>query len=39
MWRVRDFAKYLIFYRTLEDRLEIERVIHAAQDYTRVMGP
>ena len=38
MWRVRDFEKYLIFYRPVGDRIQIERVVHAAQDYTRVVG-
>lgn len=37
MWRVRQFEKYLIFYHPLPDGAQIERVIHAAQDYTRVL--
>jgi toxin ParE1/3/4 len=35
MWRVRGFEKYLIFYQASETNVLIERVIHAAQDYTR----
>ena len=38
MWRVRGFEKYLIFYEPARDGVEILRVIHAAQDYTRVLG-
>ena len=38
MWRVKGFEKYLIFYRELGGRVQIERVIHAAQDYTRVLA-
>lgn len=37
MWRVRGFEKYFIFYRPLRDGIQVERVIHAAQDYTRVL--
>jgi toxin ParE1/3/4 len=38
MWRVRGFEHYLIFYRPLADGVQIERVIHAAQDYQRILG-
>jgi len=37
MWRIRDFEKYLIFYHSVEDNIHIERVIHAARDYNRVL--
>jgi toxin ParE1/3/4 len=37
MWRVRSFENYLIFYRPLTDGVQIERVIHAAQDYQRIL--
>jgi plasmid stabilization system protein ParE len=37
LWPVRDFPKYLIAYRPLKDGVQIERVIHAAQDYQRVL--
>jgi toxin ParE1/3/4 len=41
MWRVRHFEKYLIFYEPFADGVRIERVIHAAQDYNRILtlGP
>jgi len=39
MWRVRGFEKYLIFYQPVGEDIQIERVIHAAQDYTRLLGP
>ena len=39
MWRVRHFEKYLIFYQPIPDGVQIERVIHAAQDYTRILAP
>lgn len=39
MWRVRHFEKYLIFYQPVVSGVEIERVIHASQDYTRLLPP
>jgi toxin ParE1/3/4 len=39
MWRVRHFEKYLIFYQPIPDGVQIERVIHAAQDYPRILQP
>ena len=38
LWRVRGFESYLIFYRPLPDGVQIERVIHASQDYQRIVG-
>ena len=38
LWRVRGFEHYLIVYRPLIDGVQIERVIHAAQDYQRILG-
>jgi len=38
LWRVRGFENYLIFYRPLADGVQIERVIHAAQDYQQILG-
>src|SRR5450755_1626915 len=35
--RVGGFERYLIAYRPLKDGVVIERVIHAAQDYQRVL--
>jgi len=37
MWRVRGFEMYLIFYFPRPDGIAIERVIHAARDYQRVL--
>ena len=37
MWRVRGFESYLIFYMPRPDGIAIERVIHASQDYQRVI--
>jgi toxin ParE1/3/4 len=37
LWPVRDFQKYLIVYRPLADGVRIERVLHAAQDYQRLL--
>ena len=31
-WAISGFGNYLIFYRVLEDRVEILRVIHGARD-------
>ncbi|MGH9444410.1 MAG: type II toxin-antitoxin system RelE/ParE family toxin [Terriglobia bacterium] len=39
MWRVQDFEKHLIFYQPIRDGVQIERIIHAAQDYTRLLAP
>jgi toxin ParE1/3/4 len=32
VWPIRGFKNHLIFYRVQKDRLEIVRVLHAAQD-------
>ncbi len=39
MWRVAGFEKYLIFYQPSGQDVVIERVVHAAQNYTRVLNP
>jgi plasmid stabilization system protein ParE len=39
MWRVRHFEKYLIFYQPIPEGVRVERVIHAAEDYTRILVP
>lgn len=31
-WPVRDFENYLIFYRVLDDCIEIIRILHGARD-------
>src|SRR6266852_4155021 len=37
MWRVRGFESHLIFYVPRKDGIAVERVIHASQDYRRVL--
>jgi toxin ParE1/3/4 len=32
MWRVKDFPRHLIFYRTIADGVEIIRVLHSSRD-------
>jgi toxin ParE1/3/4 len=31
-WRVRGFADFLIFYRPLDDGIEVVRVLHGARE-------
>ncbi|MCX6922489.1 MAG: type II toxin-antitoxin system RelE/ParE family toxin [Verrucomicrobia bacterium] len=31
-WRVEGFRRYLVFYRQLQDRVQIWRVLHGARD-------
>ena len=38
MWRIRDFEKYMIFYEASGQGVEILRIIHAAQDYNRILN-
>lgn len=33
VWPVRSFRRYLVFYRAVEDAIEIVRIIHGAQDW------
>jgi len=33
LWPVKDFRKYLIFYRTDSNAIEVIRILHAARDY------
>src|ERR1051325_1425713 len=35
--RVRDFKEYLIAYRPYRGGIRIERIVHAKQDYRRVL--
>jgi len=38
-WRVKDFDRYLIFYqRRARGGVTIVRVLHAAQDWWRMLG-
>ena len=38
LWRVRRFKEYLIAYLPYREGVAIERLIHAKQDYRRVLG-
>lgn len=35
MWPVTGFRNYLIFYRVVDESIQVLRILHAAQDYTR----
>jgi toxin ParE1/3/4 len=37
LWPIARFEKYLIVYRPVTDGVQIERVIHSAQDYHRIL--
>jgi toxin ParE1/3/4 len=37
LWFVKDFEKYLIFYRVFGNYLEIVRVLHSAQDIESIL--
>ncbi len=36
MWPVKGFERYLIFYRPIDDGVEILRVLHGARDIERL---
>jgi len=36
-WRIHDFERYLIFYREIEDGIEIIRVLHASRDIESIL--
>ena len=36
MWPVRGFERYLLFYRPIEEGVEILRVLHGARDIERL---
>lgn len=38
LWRVRDFDSYIIAYRPHRVGVAIERLIHAKQDYQRILN-
>ena len=38
MWRVKGFRKYLIFYKPIEDGVDIIRVIHSSRDIAALFG-
>ena len=37
LWFVKEFEKYLIFYRVFDNYIEIVRVLHSAQDIDSIM--
>jgi toxin ParE1/3/4 len=37
-WPVKHFMNYLIFYRPIENGIEIIRVLHGARDIERIFG-
>jgi toxin ParE1/3/4 len=37
-WRISGFRRYLIFYRTFPDRIQIWRVLHGARDLHQTLG-
>lgn len=37
LWFVKDFEKYLIFYRVFGNYIEIIRVLHSAQDTNSIL--
>jgi toxin ParE1/3/4 len=38
IWRIEGFEKHLIFYRPVEDGIEIVRVLHGARDIARILN-
>ena len=38
IWRVKDFEHFLIFYLPRRDGATIVRILHASQDWWRVLG-
>lgn len=37
-WRIRGFEKWLIFYRPIDDGIEIIRVLHGARDLQNALS-
>ena len=37
VWRIQGFEKHLIFYRPVDDGIEIVRVLHGARDIDRLL--
>ena len=37
IWRIREFEEYLIAYQPRRGGVAIERLIHAKQDYRRIL--
>jgi toxin ParE1/3/4 len=38
MWRVKDFEKYLIFYRPMPSGIEVIRVLHGERDIEAILA-
>ena len=38
MWLVPGFREIMIFYRPMDNGIEVLRVVHAKQDYWRILG-
>ena len=37
LWRIPGFERYLIFYRPIQDGIEVIRVLHAARDINAIL--
>ena len=37
VWRIRGFPNHLVFYRDTSELLEVVRVLHGAQDWTKIL--
>jgi len=37
-WPVREFDAHLVFYRLVDDRIEVVRVLHGAQDLEQILS-
>lgn len=37
MWRVKEFEKYLIFYRVFDDQITVLRVLHSSRNITYIL--
>ncbi len=38
LWRIPSFERYLIFYRPIQDGIEVIRVLHSARDIDAILG-
>lgn len=38
IWRIEGFENHLVFYRPVEDGIEIIRILHGARDIDRVLA-
>jgi toxin ParE1/3/4 len=36
--RIRDFPNHIVFYRPIEDGVEVLRILHGAQDWQAMVG-